>query len=371
MKNQLKKNYQVVNILFVNTNIGYGGASKMMVWVASQMAEKGHDVTFFTYRSDEKLQILNPKIKHIHNQLEDKYSKHKHFVTCVKSLHELIVRGNYDVVIAFLSPSILRVALASIGTNCKVLFSERADPAQKVTSLKSKIIKWVNRISFNSADAFVFQTSTAASFFSKKVQEKGVVIPNPIRPLERTKERVFGGDKTIVCVARLDIKQKRQDLLIDAFIEISHKYPDYSLCLYGDGLNDDEAILREQAKEYPNVKFMGPTKDVAEVIQNATMFVLSSDFEGIPNALLESMSIGVPSVSTNCSPGGAAMLIRNKKNGLLVPRGDVKALAAAMEYIITHPDESEKMAIQAMEVNELYAETKIADKWESFLTKLK
>lgn len=360
-----------MNILFVNTNIGYGGASKMMVWVASQMAEKGHDVTFFTYRSDEKLQILNPKIKHIHNQLEDKYSKHKHFVTCVKSLHELIVRGNYDVVIAFLSPSILRVALASIGTNCKVLFSERADPAQKVISLKSKIIKWVNRISFNSADAFVFQTSMAASFFSKKVQEKGVVIPNPIRPLERTKERVFGGDKTIVCVARLDIKQKRQDLLIDAFIEISHKYPDYSLCLYGDGLNDDEVILRDQAKEYPNVKFMGPTKDVAEVIQNATMFVLSSDFEGIPNALLESMSIGVPSVSTNCSPGGAAMLIRNKKNGLLVPRGDVKALATAMEYIITHPDESEKMAIQAMEVNELYAETKIADKWESFLTNLK
>ena len=360
-----------MNILFVNTNIGYGGASKMMVWVASQMAEKGHDVTFFTYRSDEKLQILNPKVKHIHNQLEDKAGKHKHFVSCVKSLHELIVKGNYDVVIAFLSPSILRVALASIKTDCKVLFSERADPSQKVSSLKLKIIKWVNRIAFNRADAFVFQTPKAASFFSKKVQENGVVIPNPIRPLKRTKKRVFGGDKTIVCVARLDIKQKRQDLLIDAFIEISHKYPYYSLCLYGDGLNDDEVILREKAIGYPNVKFMGPTTDVVEVIQNATMFVLSSDFEGIPNALLESMSIGVPSVSTDCSPGGAAMLIRNKENGLLVPKGDVKALATAMEFIITHPAESERMAIQATEVNELYAETEIAGKWESFLTKLK
>jgi glycosyltransferase involved in cell wall biosynthesis len=101
------------------------------------------------------------------------------------------------------------------------------------------------------------------------------------------------------------------------------------------------------------------------------MFVLSSDFEGIPNALLESMSIGVPSVSTDCSPGGAAMLIRNKENGLLVPKGDVKALATAMEFIITHPAESERMAIQATEVNELYAETEIAGKWESFLTKLK
>ena len=195
-----------MKILFINTNIGYGGASKMMAWVASQMAEKGYDVTFFTYRSNEVLQHLSPKVKHLHEQLEDKMGKEKQFCACIKYIRNLIKKYNYNVAIAFLTPSILRLSLAAIGTNCKVLFSERADPSQKSTSLKSEIIRKINRLAFNSADAFVFQTPMAATYFPKRVQEKSMVIPNPIRPMVRTKERIKGGDKTIACVARLDIQ---------------------------------------------------------------------------------------------------------------------------------------------------------------------
>lgn len=359
-----------MKLLFINTNIGYGGASKMMVWVASQMADRGHDVTFFTYRDAEELQPISLKVKHIHHQLEDKFGKQKKLYSCVMHIRQFIQDGKYDVAIAFLSPSILRLALASIGTNCKVLFSERGDPSQKATSLKSKIIGKINQIAFISGDAFVFQTPMAAYYYPQRVQRKGMVISNPIRPLLRTKKRIKGGDKTVVCVARLDIHQKRQDLLIDAFNLISGNFPEYSLCLYGDGLDNNEAILRERAMHNPQIRFMGPTKDVATVIQNATMMVLSSDFEGIPNTLLESMSIGVPSVSTDCSPGGAAMLIRNKENGILVPRGDVKALASAMEYMIMHSEEAERMGIKAMEVNEIYAENVIADKWNIVFNEL-
>lgn len=362
----------MMKLLFLNTNIGYGGASKMMAWVASQFAEAGHDVIFFTYRDAKCSQILNPKVKHIHEQLEDSSSKRNSFITCVRYLHNYIKQEKFDIAIAFLSPSIVRLALAAKRTQCKTLFSERADPSRSAATFKEKFIDWLIRRLFCSADAFVFQTPMAASFFPKDVQERGVVISNPITPLLRTKDRVVGGDKNIVCVARLDLAQKRQDLLIDAFNLISNRYPDYTLQLYGNGFTkNDERILREKAKNNPRIHFMGPTNDIVEAIQCATMFVLSSDFEGIPNALLESMSLGIPSVSTDCSPGGAAMLIRNYVNGILVPRKDVKALAEAMEYIILRPIDAETMGKTAMEVNWIYAEKEISDKWLRFIESIK
>ena len=90
---------------------------------------------------------------------------------------------------------------------------------------------------------------------------------------------------------------------------------------------------------------------------------MSSDFEGIPNALLEALSIGVPCVATDCSPGGAAMLIENNVNGLLVPRSNATAMAEAISFMLSNPQKSEDMAVKAMDVNETYSEKIISDKW--------
>lgn len=360
-----------MKILFVNTNIGYGGASKMMVWVANQCANNGHEVFFFTYRESIERQTLNPKVNHVHEQLENISGKGKNLIACICFLHEYINKENFDLAISFLPPSHIRLAIASIGTKCMTLFSERGDPSLKAKTLRGKILNWCMKRLFCSADAFVFQTPMAAKCFSQIVQDRSEVISNPIKPLIRTKERAIGGDKNIVCVARLDIRQKRQDLLIDAFNLISEHYSEYTLQLFGDGFEYDEKILREKAEGNSRIHFMGPTKDVAGVIQCATMVILSSDFEGIPNALLESMSLGIPAVATDCTPGGAAMLIRNYENGILVPRNDAKALAEAMEYVITHSEEAEHMGKMGMEVNKIYAESVIANKWLKFIEELK
>lgn len=360
-----------MRLLFFNTNLGYGGASKIMVWVANQCAEAGHDVVFLTYRDATERQMLNPDVKHIHEQLEDQLGTNKNFLGCVHFVHNFIQKENVDLAISFLSPSHWRLALASKGTHCKTLFSERGDPTQKAISIRSKIVGAISRTMFCSADAFVFQTPMAAKCFPLKVQDRSKVISNPIKPLVRTKEREVGGDKNIVCVARLDIRQKRQDLLIDAFNEVCNKFPEYTLQLFGDGFENDETVLRGKANGNPRIKFMGATKDVAGAIQCASMAVLSSDFEGVPNAVLESMSMGVPTISTDCSPGGAAMLICNYENGILVPRNDVKALAEAMEYVITHPIEAEAMGKCGMEVNNLYSEEKISNEWLKFIEKIR
>lgn len=350
-----------MKLLFFNTNIGYGGASKQMVWVANQCAMSGHDVTFYTYRDSAVNQKLYDTVKHVHVQLENTVGGGKGIVKTVYHLHRFIKKEKFDLAVGFLSPSQFRLAFACLGTSTKIVFSHRGDPYQHSQGGRDNIISKLSTWAFKQADWYVFQTPMAQKAFSEAIINRSCVIANTITPLTRNKDRSEGVEKRIVTVGRLDIRQKRQDLLIDAFAQVVKKYPDYTLELYGDG--SDEQFLKKRASNCPQIHFKGKTSDVASAIQQATMLVLSSDFEGIPNALLEAMSIGVPCVSTDCSPGGAAMLIENGVNGLLVPKGDVNALYDAMIWYIEHPLEREKMGLKGMQVNEDYAETLIRTKW--------
>lgn len=358
-----------MKILFLNTNIGYGGASKMLVWVANRAAGAGHDVSLLTYRIEDENQKLKNGVKHIHCQIEEEGGK-KHLLKSVLYIRRLIKKEDIDVAVAFLSPSQLRLSLAALGTKTKLLFSHRGDPTLKTAGgWKNKILSAINSWAFRQADFYVFQTKQAEQAFSPIIQSRSLVIPNPITPLFRTTQRATSMEKRIVCVGRLDIRQKRQDLLIESFKRISVRYPDYTLELYGDGPDDEK--LRVLAGDCSQIYFMGKTSDVVSAVQNASMLVLSSDFEGIPNALLEAMSLGVPCISTDCTPGGAAMLIQDNQNGLLVPRGNADALASAMEWFIEHPREREAMGVAGKQVNVLFAEDSVGKEWMRVFDRLK
>ncbi len=352
-----------MKILFVNTNIGYGGASKMMVWVANILSEKGYDVSFLTYRDDEILQPVSRKVKHIHLPLEPVSGGRKGIMGTVKAIRGFIKKERFDLAIAFLIPSQLRLSLAAAGLPIKILYSQRGDPYSY--SGGSRLMDYITRWSFRQADGYVFQTVGAKAYYSSEIQSISKVIPNPVVPLSRTSDREGAVEKRIVNIARLDVRQKRQDILIDAFKSVSSQFPDYILELYGDG--PDKALLERMASDNSRIRFKGKTSDVVSAVQNATCTVLSSDSEGIPNALLESMSLGVPSVSTDCSPGGAAMLIDNYKNGIITPKGDVSALAEAVKFIIQNPEKAEDMGKNAMEINNIYSEERIAEQWIEYI----
>ena len=186
--------------------------------------------------------------------------------------------------------------------------------------------------------------------------------------MERTSNRESNVEKKIVCVARLDIYQKRQDVVINAFKTIADKYDEYILELYGDGIEEDEKTLKELAKSCPRIHFKGKTRDIVGAIQNASIAVLCSDFEGIPNSLLEYMSLGIPSISTDCSPGGAAMIIENYKNGILVNRNSPEDLASAISYMIDNPSEAERMGQEGCKVVSRFSEQKIKNDWLNTLS---
>lgn len=346
-----------MKILFVNTNIGYGGATKIMMWLAGRLVTGGDEVTFLTFRDAAENREVPKGVKHVHLQLESGGHSFSGLFKTVDSLHRFIKKGGFDWGVAFLSPSQLRLSLAAIGTSIKLLVSQRGDPYQSEDSnlLQSRI----ERFAFKRADRFVFQTRQAMEYYDKSIQTRAVVIPNPVKPLKRTCERT--PDNRIINVARLDIKQKRQDLLIEAFKMISEEYPEITLHLYGDG--DDEVKLKKLAEGQKRIIFEGVTSNIVEEIQNAKMFVLSSDFEGIPNALIEAMSLGVPCISTKCSPGGAELLIEDGKNGLLVSCADVKAIAESMRRFLDKPAEAEKLGKEATSIVHTFSEDKIFNQW--------
>ena len=98
--------------------------------------------------------------------------------------------------------------------------------------------------------------------------------------------------------------------------------------------------------------------------------MLSSDYEGIPNALIEAMALGLPCISTDCRPGGARTLITNNVDGIITPLNDVGALVSAMDYMLSHSEEAEKMALRASTITERLSPNVVYDKWENYLLKL-
>lgn len=352
-----------MKVLILNVNLGYGGAEKMLTFVANTLSQQENmEVTFLTYRENNAYQVLDERVTREHLQLESKGGTALGAIKSIFALHKYIKKNHFDVAIAFLTPSQIRLVPACWFTKTKVLLSQRADPFNRGKTLKRKILTSLNTFVFSMADYFVFQTKQAKSFYSKHVQRKCCVIPNPIHPLVRTTQRNIETDeKRFVTVSRLELKQKRQDLIIEAFKKFNAEYPEYVLDLFGSG--PDEDYIRSLIDGNPHIRMCGVTRNVTESIQNATAFVFASDYEGIPNALMEAMSLGLPCVSTDCSPGGAALLIQNGENGYLVECGSAEKLYLAMKNIVENRENAETMGRNAMQINQTFSEDVIAQQW--------
>ncbi len=243
------------------------------------------------------------------------------------------------------------------------IISIRNDPK---IEYKNKVVYFLMKNLYKDVDCLVLQTNEAKNFFEKIVKDNNKlhVIPNPINEKFDVNTPYVGErDKTIVTVGRLE-KQKNQKLLIDAFKIASEKHNDYKLLLYGKG------SLQKQLEEHcennsleDKVIFKGQVDNVKEEIYKAGMFVLSSDYEGMPNALMEAMALGLPCISTDCPCGGPRTLIQQNENGILVETNNVEQLSNAINMLIENRELSSKIGYSANKIKESYSVNVIAKKW--------
>jgi glycosyltransferase involved in cell wall biosynthesis len=199
------------------------------------------------------------------------------------------------------------------------------------------------------------------------VIRKSIVIHNSVNVPQEKYTIPAVRDKRIINVGRLH-PQKNQKLLIDSYAKITNSFPEYVLEIYGDGeLHDELQRYINDLGLKDKIVLNQSRKDLWDCIYKAALFVLSSDFEGMPNALMEAMALGLPCISTDCRPGGARSLIQDGVNGMIVPVGNVDELAKAMTLCLSKPDVSEKMAMNARAIMETHCEKALFDKWSDYL----
>ena len=343
-----------MKVLMLTAVMNGGGTERVIAVLANYLAKQNIDVAIAMTAGDRVVYELDSHIKVL--QLGDRTGGSiKKRLERVRRIRECYKEDPDRIIVSFGTETNLFALLAGIGSKNKIIISERNDPNQCN-------FKMLRNLIYRLADHFVFQTEDARQYFSKKIADKGVVIPNP---LAKEMKKDFSGERTrdIVAVGRLE-PQKNHRMLLQAYQLFDRKYPGYRLVLYGKGFLQKE--LETFAKELgieQKVVFAGFTQEVEKKIQDAAMYVLSSDYEGISNSLMEAMAMGLPVISTDCPIGGSKMLISDKKNGMLTPVGDVEAFAAAMCYVAEDAERAERMGREAEYVRQAYSAETICQKW--------
>lgn len=352
---------EIKKILFVNRRLSVGGAERVMTLLANGFAEQGFQVDMVILQNFERVYKVSDKV----NLIQFNHDKYNSVVKALKRMLELrrvIKRGNYDTIVSFIHGNNFYTLLAGWGHK-NIIVSERGEP-RRVATLFNKI-GWA--LLYPRANKLVFQTESAKSYFSEKIQEKSYLIFNPINselPQPYTGER----DKEIVAFGRFTT-QKNFKMSIDAFKLLHNEYPDYKLIIYGEGPLRGELEAYIKANNLQDcVKLPGFQKDIIEKIKKASVYISSSDFEGISNSMLEALAMGLPSVCTDCPVGGAAMTIKNNENGILIPVGDTNALYESMKKIIEDKAFAQKLSENAVKVREDYSIEKIVDKWLNIMS---
>lgn len=353
-------------IFFVLPSMEGGGAERVVSVLSNYFANKEYEVSIclfnrnlVEYNLDDKV-VINTEFIRNNSGISKKISR-------FKDMRNLLKENPDALFISFFSMYNIYLLLAGTGLKNKIVVSERLDPRKSIKN--SKLLFKLRDILYSKASKIVFQTKDAKEFFPQNVQEKGIIIPNPLK--EGLPERYEGQRrKEVVTFARLE-PQKNYPLLIDAFEKFSKTHSDYTLAIYGKGTMEEK--LKEIVKQknlQDIIKFYGFSNSLHSEIRDAAMFVLPSDYEGLSNSMLEALAIGMPTVCTDCPPGGARMFIESNENGILVPVRDADSMCNAMTKIADDKEFSDKLSKNAVSVREQLKCQRICEIWEENILSL-
>lgn len=318
---------KVNHIVFTCEGMENGGAEKVIATLSNSFVANGYKVTILGVASmeEESFYKLNDGVEYIclHKGLEKKLSGIKR----VRALHKTLKLLKPDVVISFLPHVIVYTYFSMYGIKAPLIVSERNDPH---SDPKGKILRLLKRYVYSKADGCVFQTKDARNYFPSFIRKKSAVIHNPII-VNYNGDISANKNNIIISVGRLT-PQKNYQCLLEAFTLFHQKYNSYNLHIYGNGPLKEElqnAIESKGLKDSVTLMGVSSTWHTDEI--DSAMFVSSSDYEGMPNALAEAICLGIPCVATDCPIGGTKELILDGVNGYLCNVNDSNDLFIKME----------------------------------------
>lgn len=353
-------------VLIVTHKMSGGGCERVIAQLLGCFARDGIDCILATECGVPSFYDLPESVRQIYLSFGNTL-RPKDIPRAYRKLRRLVMKEKPDVVLAMPEKVNVWTVLFLLGCGVPVVVSERNDPHRHP---ENKIKRLLRLLVYPFANGFVFQTKEAAMFFSKKIRSRGVVLDNP---LDRGRiPKPYQGDRrhVIAAAGRLH-PQKNFSMLIRAFARFYKTNPSYSLVIYGEG--EEEGALMRLASSLGvagAVDLAGQSETLLEKVNDCAMFVLSSDYEGMPNVLIEAMACGLCCIATDCPIGGVRSLIQDEENGLLIRPGDESALCAAMERVAADGALAGRLGKNAARIQKRLDETVVAEEWKNYLERV-
>lgn len=362
-----------MKILFNVMTLNKGGAERVINVLANEFAKK-NDVKIVTnikekinYNFNKKI-IINCLDKKERGKISKKISRLS-FLKLIM-LRSEIVDFKPDIIISFLPEPSIRLSLLKIfSSNVRkipTIISERNNPEAEYNNI---IIKSIVKFLYKKNEFFIFQTKEAARFFEGSASNYDI-INNPVDDRFLKVDYCGIDSKRIINVGRL-CNQKNQKMLINAFCKFHSNNLSYRLEIYGEGPLKKELkkiIDKKNAVDYIFLK--GNDDNIHDVLKNAEMFILTSNYEGMPNALIEAMVVGVPCISTDCPCGGPKTLINDNNNGFLTKINNEEELIEKMEELALNYELRKKFSTNSKGIIKLVRKEFIVKKWYEIINKI-
>ncbi len=352
-------------LIIATGTLGGGGAERAFLNIANEMIKRDVEVHVLVtgsrpavaYEMDDRIivdTIASGKKAKIF-KIFDKFFQFRSYFKKHKG----------STVISFFPDVSAYCTIASLGILVKNVVSERNDPN---TIPRKRYMKMIRNLAFRLADVCVFQTEDAKAYFPKKVQKKGVVISNPIAVEKLPVSKPLSEREKIVILVGRIVPQKNFKMMLDAWAVLKDEFPSYEVHIYGDKTYRDGIFTAEleqiiEEKSLDGVKLMGFSTEVYAKMNEATVYVSTSDFEGMSNTMLEAMAIGTPTIATDCPIGGARTIIRHRENGILIPVGDVNALVTELRALLQDEEAWKHLSAGGVQLREGLNVQAICTRW--------
>lgn len=363
------------HVVLVISSLGPGGAERVMSIMANYWAERGWRIDLLTLDDGGRAPHYSLHSDIVHRPLGvaggsvNLASAILGNLQRVRKLRRVIRERAPDAVISFGATTNILVLLAALRSGIPVIVSDRADPAEHSIGRSWGLLR---RIMYPRAARVIVQTRAVAGRLADKAFWNVSVVPNPVPAAEFPPPPLpnrVPGSRTIAAMGRL-VPQKGFDLLIAAFARLAEARPEWSLVIWGEGAERAalEGLL-ERSGLSGRVTLPGTTANAETALRAADIFVLSSRFEGFPNALCEAMACGLPVVSTDC-PSGPAEIVQDGVDALLVPSEDTAALATAMDRLMGDDGLRSRLGEAARNVSRRFNVPHVMSLWESVIAEV-
>ena len=349
-----------MRVSFLLASLGSGGAERVVSLLANKMVERGHQVEIICLKFNDVYYQTDSRVK-----VTLAMEQTKNRLTEIFWLRKYLKKQNPDVVIPFTEGVYCFTILSLLGTGIPIIASERLDPAAM-----SKTRKILKRLLLPYADWLVVQTQSIKEYFPESIQKKTSIIYNPVNDesLSPTLPSREGRLNRIISVGRL-YPQKNQAMMIRAFAKVADEFPDWQLVIFGEGpLRAELVFLVSSFKLQNRVLLPGRTEHVVEELRKSKIFCMSSDYEGMSNAMIEAICVGLPIISTKVS--GTDELIQDGENGVLVGIGQEDELVKAFIMLMSDSQIIKRMGERSSLLASQFNINEIVNQWIKLINKV-